>query len=112
MPGYALLIDFGSTYTKLRAVDIEAGCLFGTGQGPSTVAEDVTVGMELALADLSNRLGGLPYFKYRFASSSAAGGLQMVTVGLFKELTAEAARRAGLGAGATASGGLFLWLHG
>src|SRR6266545_3235811 len=66
----ALLIDFGSTYTKLRAIDLEW------------------------------RLGGLPRFKYRLASSSAAGGLRMVTVGLVRELTAEAARRAALGAGA------------
>ncbi len=100
MPDYALLIDFGSTYTKLRAVDIDAGRLFGTGQGPSTVTEDVTIGMEAALADLGKRLSGLPRFKYRLASSSAAGGLRMVTAGLVKELTAEAARRAALGAGA------------
>ena len=36
----------------------------------------------------------------RLASSSAAGGLRMVTVGLVRELTAEAARQAALGAGA------------
>jgi uncharacterized protein (TIGR01319 family) len=50
--------------------------------------------------DLAAKLGGLPPFAYRLASSSAAGGLRMVTVGLVKELTAEAARRAALGAGA------------
>jgi len=96
----ALLIDFGSTYTKLRAVDLDKGELLGSGQGPSTVASDITVGMETALADLEDRLGRLPDFKYRLASSSAAGGLKMVTVGLVKELTAEAARLAALGAGA------------
>ncbi|MCK5089723.1 MAG: glutamate mutase L, partial [Hyphomicrobiaceae bacterium] len=36
----ALLIDFGSTYTKLRAVDLDKGELIGSGQGPSTVASD------------------------------------------------------------------------
>jgi uncharacterized protein (TIGR01319 family) len=96
----ALLIDFGSTYTKLRAVDLDKGALLGSGQGPSTVASDITVGMAAALADLEDRLGRLPNFKYRLASSSAAGGLKMVTVGLVKELTAEAARLAALGAGA------------
>lgn len=96
----ALLIDFGSTYTKLRAVDLETGHLLGAGQGPSTVASDVTVGMDAALADLEAHLGGLPAFRHRLASSSAAGGLKMVTVGLVKELTAEAARLAALGAGA------------
>jgi len=56
--------------------------------------------MRAALADLEERLGRLPEFRYRLASSSAAGGLKMVTVGLVKELTAEAARFAALGAGA------------
>jgi uncharacterized protein (TIGR01319 family) len=96
----ALLIDFGSTYTKLRAVDLGEGKLLGSGQGPSTVTNDITVGMQAALDDLEERLGALPDFKYRLASSSAAGGLKMVTVGLVQELTAEAARLAALGAGA------------
>ncbi len=96
----ALLIDFGSTYTKLRAVDLGDGTLLGAGQGPSTVTSDITLGMQTALDNLEERLGALPDFKYRLASSSAAGGLKMVTVGLVKELTAEAARLAALGAGA------------
>jgi uncharacterized protein (TIGR01319 family) len=96
----ALLIDFGSTYTKLRAVDIEGRCLIGTGQGPSTVVTDINVGMRAALADLERRAGTLPRWRYRLASSSAAGGLRMVTIGLVRELTTEAARRAALGAGA------------
>lgn len=96
----ALLIDFGSTYTKLRAVDLDTGAILGTGQGPSTVTSDINDGMDTALADLDQRLGGLPAFTHRLASSSAAGGLAMITVGLVKELTAEAARLAALGAGA------------
>lgn len=96
----ALLIDFGSTYTKLRAVDIAARRLIGSGQGPSTVATDINVGMRAALEDLERRAGKLPRFQYRLASSSAAGGLRMVTIGLVRELTAEAARQAALGAGA------------
>ncbi|MSO85163.1 MAG: MutL protein [Rhodospirillales bacterium] len=96
----ALLIDFGSTYTKLRAVDLDRPALLAAGQGPSTVTTDVTIGMKAALADLEHKLGKLPVFKYRLASSSAAGGLKMVTIGLVRELTAEAARQAALGAGA------------
>ena len=96
----ALLIDFGSTYTKLRAVDLEARRLIGAGQGPSTVTTDINVGMRAALDDLERRAGKLPRFRYRLASSSAAGGLRMVTIGLVRELTAEAARQAALGAGA------------
>lgn len=97
---HALLIDFGSTYTKLRAFDVGAKRLLAAAQGPSTVTSDVTIGLELALKELAGKLGHLPTFKYRLACSSAAGGLKMVTIGLVKELTAEAARQAALGAGA------------
>ncbi|MDA8637535.1 methylaspartate mutase accessory protein GlmL [Rhodospirillales bacterium] len=96
----ALLIDFGSTYTKLRAIDLIGGQIIAAGQGPSTVTTDINIGMDAALADLEKRMGGLPDFDHRLASSSAAGGLAMITVGLVKELTAEAARQAALGAGA------------
>ncbi len=63
----ALLIDFGSTYTKLRAVDLGRRRILGTGQGPSTVTTDVTVGMKAALADLERHCGGLPRFAYKAA---------------------------------------------
>ena len=97
----ALLIDFGSTWTKLRALDVESGELLATAQGPSTVATDVRIGFRAALESLARAFrGGLPSFAFRLASSSAAGGLRMVTVGLVRELTAEAARQAALGAGA------------
>ncbi len=96
----ALLIDFGSTYTKLRALDLDAARVIGSAQGPSTVTTDVNRGLDAALRVLEHELGGLPAFRYRLASSSAAGGLRMVTVGLVRELTAEAARQAALGAGA------------
>ncbi len=96
----ALLIDFGSTYTKLRAVALDPARVLASGQGPSTVASDVTEGMTAALEDLKSHMGELPVFDHRLACSSAAGGLRMVTVGLVRELTAEAARQAALGAGA------------
>jgi uncharacterized protein (TIGR01319 family) len=100
----ALLIDFGSTYTKLRAIDLDAARVLAGAQGPSTVTTDVNAGLVAALADLERKLGVLPRFKYRLASSSAAGGLRMVTIGLVRELTAEAARQAALGAGAKVVG--------
>lgn len=95
-----LFIDFGSTYTKLRALDLDSGELLATAQGPSTLARDINIGLDAALAALARSLGALPRFACRLASSSAAGGLRMVTVGLVRELTAEAARQAALGAGA------------
>ena len=96
----ALLIDFGSTWTKLRAIDVTTGALIGSAQGPSTVTTDINVGLDAALATLSSTMQGLPSFDCRLACSSAAGGLRMVTIGLVRELTAEAARQAALGAGA------------
>ncbi len=96
----ALLIDFGSTYTKLRAVDLDSCAIVASAQGPSTVTTDVNQGLDAALHMLARKLGGTPRFTHRLASSSAAGGLRMVTVGLVQELTAEAARQAALGAGA------------
>ena len=95
-----LLIDVGSTYTKLRAVGTAPPRVLASAQGPSTVTTDVTEGMDLALADMERRLGRLPDFDVRLACSSAAGGLRMVAVGLVRELTLEAARQAALGAGA------------
>jgi uncharacterized protein (TIGR01319 family) len=99
-----LLIDFGSTFTKLRAIDLDKAAIIGAGQGPSTVGTDITEGLQAALGDLESRIGSLPDFKHRLACSSAAGGLKMVTVGLVRELTAEAARQAALGAGAKLTG--------
>src|SRR2546429_8967926 len=98
MRAAALLVDFGSTYTKLRAIDLERCRILGSGQGPSTVTSDIMVGMKAALADLEKRLGNLPRFKYRLASSSAACALRMVTVGPGREVTPAAAPRAALGA--------------
>lgn len=100
----ALLIDFGSTYTKLRAVDLDAAAVVGSAQGPSTVTSDITIGLDAALENLARAMDGLPDFDHRLASSSAAGGLRMTTVGLVPDLTAKAARMAALGAGAKLAG--------
>ena len=37
----ALLVDFGSTYTKARAVSLDDGRLVAGAQSPSTVTHDV-----------------------------------------------------------------------
>lgn len=94
-----LLIDFGSTYTKATAVDVEGECLLGTAQSGTTVGEDISIGLERALAELKAQTG-ISEFSERYACSSAAGGLRMVASGLVPSLTAEAAKRAALGAGA------------
>lgn len=94
-----LLIDFGSTYTKITAVDIEQESIIGTARGITTVDTDIMDGLNKALADLFAQTGKLEFAKV-LACSSAAGGLKMVAIGLVPELTAEAAKRAALGAGA------------
>lgn len=53
----ALLIDFGSTYTKLRAIDLERRRLIGAGQGPSTATTDIMIGMRAAFSDLEKHVG-------------------------------------------------------
>ncbi len=94
-----LLIDFGSTYTKVTAVDVEKQELLGTAASYTTVQTDVNEGLENALKLLASKIGDLEY-DARYACSSAAGGLRMIACGLVPELTAEAAKQASLGAGA------------
>ena len=94
-----LLIDFGSTYTKVTAVDVQQGVLLGTADSYTTIQTDIGEGLAHALDKLHAQTGPLDY-QARYACSSAAGGLRMITSGLVPELTAEAARQASLGAGA------------
>lgn len=94
-----LLIDFGSTYTKLTAVDVEGERILGTAASYTTVQTDINDGLEKGLRLLEEKTGKLE-FAETFACSSAAGGLRMVASGLVPELTSEAAKLASLGAGA------------
>jgi len=98
-----LLIDFGSTYTKITAVDIEQEVILGTACGFTTVDTDITDGLQQAMNTLAASIGKIE-FRQVLACSSAAGGLKMVASGLVPELTAEAAKRAALGAGAKVLG--------
>ena len=94
-----LLIDFGSTYTKVTAVDLDSEALLGTAASYTTIQTDINDGLTNAVKKLEEKTGKLD-FVARYACSSAAGGLRMVTSGLVPELTAEAAKMASLGAGA------------
>ena len=94
-----LLIDFGSTYTKVTAVDVDAPRLLGTANSYTTVQTDIMNGLADALSKLEKKTGRLDFCE-RYACSSAAGGLRMLASGLVPELTAEAAKTASLGAGA------------
>ncbi len=94
-----LLIDFGSTYTKLTAADADERVILATAQSYTTVEEDVSIGFQKALKQLSDLTGPIEY-RAKLACSSAAGGLRMVACGLVPGLTAKAARFAAFGAGA------------
>ena len=94
-----LMIDFGSTNTKVTAVDLDSETLLGTAAAYTTVQTDVGEGLQEAMRKLEEKIGKLD-FAERYACSSAAGGLKMISSGLVPELTAEAARQAALGAGA------------
>jgi len=94
-----LLIDYGSTYTKVTAVDVSKPRLLGCASAYTTVSTGVGEGLVSALMELEQQTGKLEFHK-RLACSSAAGGLRMVAIGLVPELTAKAASMASMGAGA------------
>jgi len=97
------LVDFGSTFTKLALVDGGTGALLGTSQHPTTIDTDVFEGYDAALS-AALESAGVSGVDRVLAASSAAGGLRMIAVGLVDDLTASAAKRAALSAGAKVEG--------
>ncbi|TAK29320.1 MAG: MutL protein [Chloroflexota bacterium] len=96
-----LLVDIGSTNTKITAVDLERERILGRTHAPSTVSSDMTIGLKAAYQKLLDQIGEPSLtIEKALACSSAAGGLRMVAIGLVPVLTTEAARMAALGAGA------------
>lgn len=93
-----VLVDIGSTFTKVTAVDMEKRVVQSRSAAPTTPA-DVSVGLQNALEGLNLAKGVLQPARV-LACSSAAGGLRMVAIGLVEDLTAKAAKQAALGAGA------------
>jgi len=111
--------DCGSTTTKAILIEKRDGeyRLIVRGEAPTTVEapfEDVTRGVLNAVAEVED-LTGNKYIEddkiahprkgevgtdLYISTSSAGGGLQMMVAGVVKEMTAESAQRAALGAGA------------
>lgn len=91
----ALCADFGSTFTKLLAVDLDTARLVGTAEHSTTVATDVLDGFAAARS-------ALPVGPYEttLACSSAGGGLRLAVVGYERVISAEAGHRVALSAGA------------
>lgn len=94
-----LLVDFGSTYTKITCVDLDKCEIVATSKDITTIEQGIMVGYTKALEKMKDILGDIEIKKI-LACSSAAGGLKMVSIGLGKDLTLEAAKRSALGAGA------------
>lgn len=103
-----LLIDFGSTYTKVLAIDLAREEVLGRAQATSTVQTNLLYGLQDALKKLvagNRQIDDEAIKKARkLASSSAAGGLCIISVGLVPDLTLEAAHKAAMGAGAKVVG--------
>src|SRR5512137_1341849 len=118
---YILATDVGSTTTKARFFHKKDGVwrFYVAGEAPTTVEapyEDVTLGVQNAVREIEELTGHkllnpdgtgliLPYdgkqgVDLYCTTSSAGGGLQMMVAGLIKNMTAESANRAALGAGA------------
>ena len=114
-----LATDCGSTTTKAILVEQrpEGYRLIARGEAPTTVeapAEDVTHGVLNALGEIEDQTGrrfvrdgrvwcprdGDNGCDAYVSTSSAGGGLQMVVAGVVKNMSAESAQRAALGAGA------------
>jgi uncharacterized protein (TIGR01319 family) len=96
----AVLTDFGSTVCKVTVVDLADARVLGHGEAPTYLTGDVMDAYDIAYEEAVGRLAKLPPVSHSLAASSAGGGLRMASVGLIAELTAEAARRAALTAGA------------
>lgn len=115
--------DCGSTTTKAILIEEVDGAfrLIARGEAPTTVEapfEDVTLGVRNAIRELEELVGKkfLQESEERgvmtprsstnegadiyLSTSSAGGGLQMMVAGVVKNMTAESAERAALGAGA------------
>lgn len=105
MSNIRIFVDFGSTFTKAVAFDLEQEELLARVQVPSTVDTDISIGLREAFEKLSETVpldeGDI---RRTVACSSAAGGLRMICIGLVPEYTTEAGRLAALGAGAKVVG--------
>jgi uncharacterized protein (TIGR01319 family) len=89
---YFLCLDVGSTWTKAALVS-SAGAVLGTAQHPTTPPEVLT-----GIAEVTDRVHGRS--AEVLACSSAGGGLRLAVVGQERLISAEAAYRVALSAGA------------
>ncbi len=98
---YAVLVDFGSTYTKMALADRTERRIITTAHFPSTVGTDASIALSQCYNAAKEAIGSEEFDgAYKIASSSAAGGLRMAVSGLSRSLSIQAGRSAAFGAGA------------
>lgn len=96
-----LLIDFGSTYTKLCLVDIEGKKIISNVSAYTTVETTIVEGYKNGISELKKEVDlNSVNIVDTLACSSAAGGLKIVAIGITPFYTVEASQIAALGAGA------------
>lgn len=97
---YAVLLDFGSTYTKVVCVELTCPRVVMTDKFPSTVHEDAGIAMNRCFDAVRKVIGETEFREaLKLASSSAAGGLRIAVSSLTQSLSLKAGRYAGFGAG-------------
>ena len=98
---YTFCVDFGSTFTKLCVFDLDNGELVMTTKHPTTVGTDASIALLAGFEDAKKYVGEKGIKEARIVtSSSAAGGLRMVVVGLTRRFSLLAGKNVALGAGA------------
>lgn len=100
-----LLIDFGSTFTKVVYIDLYRNEVLSRVQSNSTVESDITEGLTECINQISKSLNidNLSSTE-ALACSSAAGGLRIACVGFVPDYSSKAANLAAMGAGAKVVG--------
>lgn len=92
-----LLVDVGSTFSKVCVVD-PTGRLLAHAHAPTTIDANVVDGVREAVSQLPPDHADA--LDWALVCSSAAGGLRMASVGLTAALSGQAGTMAALGAGA------------
>lgn len=94
-----LLVDFGSTFTKLTLIEKEKGTITAQAKSPTTINTSVMVGFDNAYKKLLSEINEKVIVERSVCCSSAAGGLKIVVIGITPSYTLEAAKRVAMGAG-------------
>lgn len=99
MTKVALMIDFGSTYSKFTAVDLDHCSIVGQVTLPTNTQKNLINCYAQGKHAILKKIDFLPESIEEYFCSSAWGGFRMIAIGLTETLTTQAAKRAALGAG-------------